>query len=175
MSLTIVKIDDDARCHAVAVTQTKSTGRIVCAKKQLHPHFRWSQHGLCILSPWDVRALQSPTTPVSPVALASPLNAYVYPSPLYVGRLDESGRLLKLSVEEFCELHDELSKTDTQPVETSAVYDVPAIPLAPEEAHDDASDDGLDNDDDNSEVDDDVEDDDTDDDDEAWNDDLEAV
>jgi hypothetical protein len=100
------------------------------------------------MSPVDPRAMQNETTDILEFNLPPPLNAYVYPVPLYICK-HESGSPASLSIAEFVELCSQLGELAQKTEVTEAVYDVPAIPFANtdfDEQYDDESEDELEND-----------------------------
>lgn len=73
--------------------------------------------------------MQSAQTAISTFQLPPPLNAYIYPSPLYAFRTSKDGSVDALTIREFETICETLGTLALQPQETAAVYDVPAVPL----------------------------------------------
>lgn len=156
-----IQIDAAGQCTAVTV---RVRGRsVTCNRHQVHLHHL--AEGLAVLSPKTPQELQSESTEVSAFVMPPPLNAYVYPLPLYImkgaieapasSRAREPNAVFgALTVEEFERVYNDLGRRALRSNESDAVYDVPAHPLttAFEEALDDESsdDEAREDDDDDS-------------------------
>ena len=136
----VFDVADDGHCTECTVQQSRS-GRITFNRKELHLHHVHS--GLCLLSPIDHRALQSPSITVSTFGFAPPLNAFVYPMPIFIGCMNEAGRLVDTGFDNVCAKHAHLisSRHLSGDCTASAIYDVPAIPFVVEDVMDTISDD----------------------------------
>ena len=110
-------------------TVRKSKDKFTWSRRQLHVHHKVGEHGLIFLSPNTLESLQSPQTPVFDATFPPPLNAYVYPMPLIVARVDDADRLVDFDVETLSRLTADLWENRNNTVESSTVYDVPAVPL----------------------------------------------
>ena len=169
-----VIVNNEGVCETVTIRQTKSA--ITCNRKRLHIHHIAREHSIVIMAIHEPHAMQCSTIPAFTFPMPPPLNAFVYPSPVYVAKIDTNGMLSALDVREFIDTCAKLGALALNPEETEAVYDVPAIPFdnVTDGNLDDPSDDEQINDDedDESEPDDDCDEDD----DEDWDvDDDDAV
>ena len=123
-----VAIDDAGECIAVSIKQNR-TGAYLIDRKKMHLHHRDDAQGLILLSPHEPRSLQCDSTPLFECCLPPPLNAHVYPSPLYTARVDASGAPIDLTPAEFVLLCESMDAKASEKEETVAVYDVPAVPF----------------------------------------------
>ena len=144
--LQLVEIQDDGVCVSV---NGRCTTRGIPSIGRRALHLQYCSHGIALYSVVEPRALQSPTTAHFSFQLPPPLNAHVYPTPLYAVAVDEEERVSSLSLDHFKALCDELGELALKPEMCETVYDVPAIPLtyderddAAEEQSDDEHDDG---------------------------------
>ena len=86
-----IHITNEGECLPVQVRQTKKG--IFCNKKITFIHHRIEEAELALISPVEPRELQRSSTPVFEFALPPPLNAYVYPTPLYIVKLNSASQL----------------------------------------------------------------------------------
>ena len=122
-----VTITNTGECNPVAIKQTR--GRFSYEKKRLHLHYREKKHGLIVLSTNEPQLLQCESTPLFTFSLPPPLNAYVYPTPLFIGRVGAQEELVDLRPAEFVEICATMDAQASVKEETVAVYDVPAVPF----------------------------------------------
>ena len=122
-----------------ATLEQRVDGSVAVGNSVLHVHYHCLQNGIVILSPVCSSAMQTQLDHVFTFCLPPPLNSHVYPSPVYVARKENDGRLRALSTAAFHELCTQLVEP-TQNYATDAVYDVPLVALEEEaELEDDAS------------------------------------
>lgn len=150
---------DDGLCTDVTIKRSER-GNWTMGRTKLHLHH--CVKGIALLSPLDLRHMQSLHASVFEYPLPPPLDAYVYPEKLIVIRYDDQTETVdSISSGEFINFCAELVATSQCTDVVEAVYDVPAIPINYDEEEDDREyvsdddDDVLDsNDEDEQEVDD---------------------
>lgn len=139
--MNAICVDNDGICTPVTIRQTKAT--ITCNRKRLHIHHICKDPAIAILTAYDPQALQCSSVAPFTFPIPPPLNAFVYPSPIYATMVDADGVLSALDVPTFVSICEELGVLALK-TESEAVYDVPATPFADDiidETLDDASDD----------------------------------
>lgn len=120
-----VKIDETGVCVNVDIRATKT--KLMYGRKQLHVHFFDKDRDIAVTSIYDTRALQA--VDAFPFLLHPPLNTFLYPSPIFIVRYDTDGAVCNLPVEEFAAMYERLKYCNVVTNHSTAVYDVPAIPL----------------------------------------------
>ena len=135
-----VQIDANGCCTEVSVRVRGQS--ITCNRHQIHVHH--IAEGLAVLSSERPEELQSESVEVSSFVMPPPLNAYIYPTPVYImrGTIELSAslrapslakepniQLTTLTVEEFQKVYSDLGTRALKSNESDAVYDVPAHPL----------------------------------------------
>lgn len=131
-------------CVTDSVTYSKKTKELTSNGKQLHIHYEHNE--IAIASPvlWsDV----SSSDQISEFVFPPPLNALLYPNPVYIIRFDrQSETLLPLTFQQFSIMCERMISVSHNPREKIALYDVPAVPFASDanEASEDEEDDGDD-------------------------------
>lgn len=98
-------------------------------RRTLHVHHKIQNPNIALASPFKVSALQSEKTPLFTFQLPPPLNAFIYPSPIYAIYLDEDENIVPIEAHKFETMCVNLGALALVPPETAAVYDVPAVPL----------------------------------------------
>ena len=160
-----IQIDAQGCCHPVSVRVRGKS--ITCNRHQIHLHH--IAENLAILSSKRPEELQSESVEISSFVMPPPLNAYIYPLPMYImkGKIEpsiitprapsfanEANAVFEtLTIEDFHRIYTELGTRALRSNESDAVYDVPAHPLtiAVEDALDDNSSDDDADDNGNSE------------------------
>lgn len=135
-----IQIDATGHCTTAAVRVRGKS--ITCNRHQIH--LQHLAEGLAIFSSKMPQELQSDSIEMSSFVMPPPLNAYVYPLPMYImkGKIDPpaSYRALSLATEpnavytsltidEFHQIYTDLGARALKSNESDAVYDVPAHPL----------------------------------------------
>ena len=126
---------DDGSCTDVTIKRSER-GNWTMGRTKLHLHH--CVKGIALLSPLDMRHMQSSHASIFEFPLPPPLDAYVYPEKLIVIRYNAQTHMVEsISSEEFVNLCAELVATSQGTDAVEAVYDVPAIPINYDEEDDD--------------------------------------
>ena len=113
--------------------QRRRGGQLLHNKRVLHEHYR-DEH-VCLLSTVRPSDVSDKRAALHPFTLPPPLNAYIYPSPLYVMSSNACETTAAWLVAHCARLTRVAYETDRSDV----IYDIPVL-AAPVEEPDDASD-----------------------------------
>ncbi len=148
MMIRAVEILSDGGCVSVDMKKNKA-GSLTLGKKTMHTHHRTKD--VMLMSPIDPRAMQNDACAIFQFQLPPPLNAHVYPSPLYVCKISSDSDPTGLAIKEFIDLCDTLGKMAQHTKVAEAIYDVPAVPLTQAEVDETFDDESEEDNDENSE------------------------
>lgn len=125
--MNAVKLGSDGTCTPLCVKRSRH-GKWTMNGKKLYLHHHVS--GIAMLSPVDMRQMQSPHIAIFEHPLPPPLDAHVYPDILIVTRYDADTEIVGILTEDdFVQLCMELVASSQCSDDIAAVYDVPAIPI----------------------------------------------
>ena len=122
-----VKIHNDGTCSMADVKKTKAGFSL--NRRALHTHHSIQSPRISLASPISVEQMRGSNTRIFSFQLPAPLNAYIYPDPIYAIRTTEDGTIEEMTIKDFEGICQTLGALALKPHETSAVYDVPAIPF----------------------------------------------
>lgn len=125
---------EDGSCTPVTVKRSER-GNWTMGRTKLFLHHHVC--GIAMLSPLDVRHMQSAHVEPFEYALPPPLDAYVYPEKLIVARYDHATHEVRdLTAQDFVDMCTKLIASSQCTDDVEAVYDVPAIPINYDEEED---------------------------------------
>lgn len=122
-----IQIHDDGTCSMVDIKKTAKGFSL--NRRALHVHHSIKTPSITLASTASVEQMRSNSIPVFSFQLPPPLNAYIYPNPIYAIRTTDGGAIEGMTVADFESICGNLGALALKPQETAAVYDVPAVPL----------------------------------------------